>query len=121
MLSFVISTTLVLSSAALAHPDHQEQDLLYHFAAGTHEIQNGAWQDKSHAALAQAHGQPKFMLAGPTEALLFTGADHLSLSANAEEARKLLPKREMSVATWIRLDDTIERGSIVSYFDRADG
>ncbi len=121
MISLVISTTLLLSGAALGHPNHQEQDLLYHFAAGTHEIQNGAWQDKSHAAMAQVHGNPRFMLAGPTEALQFTGQDHLSLAASAEEARNLLPKREMSIATWIRLDDTMERGSIVSYFDRAEG
>jgi predicted phosphodiesterase len=121
MISLVFSATLFLSGAAIAHPDHHEQDLLYHFAAGTHEIQNGVWQDKSHSAMAQVHGNPRFMLAGPTEALLFSGQDHLSLASNAAEARKLLPKRAMSLATWVRLDDTMERGSIVSYFDRADG
>src|SRR5688572_20581391 len=121
MISLLVSTSILLGGAALAHPDHHEQDLLYHFAAGTHEIQNGVWPDKTHNALAQVHGKPRFLLGGPTEALQFTGQEHLTLAGSAEEAQKLLPKREMSVATWIRLDDTLERGSIVSYWNREDG
>ncbi len=121
MISLVLSATLMIGGAALAHPDHVEHDLLYHFAAGTHPIQNGAWQDKSHQVLAQVHGSPKFAPAGPTEGLLFSGNEYLTLAQNAEEARQHLPKRAMSIAAWVRLDDTLERGSIVSYLDHRDG
>jgi predicted phosphodiesterase len=121
MISLVFSATLLLSGAALAHPDHVEQDLLFHFAAGTHPIQNGAWQDKSHQVLAQVHGAPRLAPAGPTEGLLFTGGQYLSLAQNAEEAQAHLPKRAMSIATWVRLDDTFDRGSIINYLGQADG
>ena len=79
MVALLFSATLLLSSAVTAHPDHVEQDLLYHFAAGTHPIQNGVWQDKSHKVLAQVQGSPRFAPAGPTEGLLFTGEQYLSL------------------------------------------
>jgi acid phosphatase type 7 len=121
MISLVLSATLMIGGATLAHPDHVEHDLLFHFAAGTHPIQNGAWQDKSHQVLAQVHGSPKFAPAGPTEGLLFTGNEYLTLAQNADEARQHLPKCAMTIAAWVRLDDTLERGSIVSYLGHRDG
>jgi hypothetical protein len=121
MISLVFSATLLLGSAALAHPDHLEHDLLYHFAAGTHAIQNGAWQDKSHQVLAQVHGSPKFVPAGPTEGLLFTGREYLTLAQNGEEARQHLPAREMSLAAWLRPDALDGKGSIVEFATDPDG
>jgi hypothetical protein len=108
------SSTLVWS-AVLLHADHVEKDLLFHFAAGTHEIQNGAWPDKTHQVVAQVVGSPRFAPAGPTEGLVFTGEEYLTLAKNLEDAKKLLPQRAMSATAWIRLDDTTERCSILGY------
>ncbi len=121
MISLALSATLLLGGAALGHPDHVEHDLLFHFAAGTHPIQNGAWQDVSHQVLAQVHGAPRFATAGPTEVLLFSGQEYLTLAQNSDEARQHLPKREMSIAAWVRLEDNLEQGTIISYRGDDDG
>ncbi len=115
MVSWVMSAALLVGGAAVAHPDHDERDLLYHFAVGTHDIQNGVWPDKSHQVMAQVTGSPKVVSCGPTDGLLFTGKECLRLAGDGVEARKHLPKRAFTVAAWVRLDDAIERGSIVNY------
>jgi len=115
MLHSLVTAAAILSGAALGHPDHVEKDLLYHFAAGTHDIQNGAWQDKSHQATAQVMGVPKFRNYGPTEALDLTGSEYLSLASSLEDAKKLLPTRAMTITAWVRLDDLPERGAIVGF------
>ena len=115
MISWTLAASVLVFSGALLHPDHDEQDLLYHFAAGTHEIQNGAWPDKSHQATAQVIGSPKFAPAGPTEGLVFKGQDYLSLAKDLDDAKKLLPQQAMTVSAWVRLDDTVERCGIVGY------
>ena len=115
MISTTITTAALLAGALVLHADHVEKELLFHFAAGTHEIQNGAWQDKTHRATAQVVSAPRFVRGGPTEGLLFTGADYLSLAKGHDDAQKLLPVREMTVTAWVRLDDTAERCGIISY------
>ena len=89
--------------------------MLFHFAAGTHEIQNGAWQDKSHQATAQVVGAPKFVNTGPTEGLVFYDGDYLSLAKNLDEAKKLLHQRAMTVSVCVRLEDTAERCGLVGF------
>jgi len=115
MLSSSLAASTLIYCAALLHPDHVEQDLLYHFASGTHAIQNGVWQDKSHQAIAQVTGSPRFMPCGPTEGLVLTGQEYLSLAQNLEEAKKLLPVRAMTISTWVRLDETAERYGLVGF------
>ena len=83
--------TAFSSRAALAHPDHVEKEILFHFAAGTHEIQNGTWQDLTHHATAQVIGAPRFRNFGPTEALAFDGNEYLSLAGNLADARSCCP------------------------------
>ena len=73
MISTTLTASALLASTLVLHADHVEKDLLFHFAAGTHAIQNGAWPDKSHQATAQVVGSPRFVRSGPTEGLLFTG------------------------------------------------
>jgi len=115
MISCTLAAKMVLYSAVLMHPDHVEKDLLFHFAVGTHEIQNGTWQDKSHAATAQVVGALKVVPCGPTEGLRFTGEEYLSVAKNYADAQKFLPKREMTVSAWIRIDELTERCAIVSF------
>ena len=111
----MLAAAAILSGTAFGNPDHVEKDLLFHFAAGTHEIQNGAWQDMTHQATAQVIGAPKFRNFGPTEALAFQGPEYLSLGQNLDDARKLLPVRAMTVTAWVRLDELPERGTIVGF------
>jgi predicted phosphodiesterase len=111
----MLAVTAIFSSTALAHPDHVEHDLLFHFAAGTHEIQNGTWQDMTHQATAQVFGAPRFRNFGPTEALAFEGDEYLSLAGTLDDARKLLPTRAMTITAWVRLDALPERGTIVGF------
>lgn len=115
MLLSTFAAKAILCSAILLHPDHVEKDLHFHFAAGTHEIQNGAWQDKSHQATAQVVGNLKFTPSGPTEALLFRGEEYLSLAKNYDDAKKLLPKNHMTVSAWIRIDELPGKCAIVSF------
>ena len=115
MISWMMSTTLLLGGAALLHPNHVEHDLLYHFAAGTHPIQNGAWMDTSHQVMAQVAGSPQLAQRGPSEGLHFAGQEYLSLAQDGEEARLHLPQREFSIATWVSLDAGGDGGPIVSY------
>jgi len=115
MLSCLLSATILLGGAALAHPDHLEHDLLFHFAAGTHKIQNGAWSDKSHQVTARVFGAPKLAQRGPSEGLQFSGAEYLSLAGDAEEARQHLPTRAMSIAAWVSFDSLSGNVPIVSY------
>lgn len=46
---------------------------------------------------------------------MLLGQQYLSLGHNLEEAKKLLPVRAMTVAAWVRLDDTAERCGLVSF------
>lgn len=114
ILSSVLAAALI-SGGALSHPDHDEPGLLFHFAVGGHPIQNGAWQDLSHQCTAQVIGSPQVRPSGPTEALIFAGEEMLLLAGTRAEADKLLPKREMTVAAWVRLDDSTNRGGIVGF------
>lgn len=115
MIASSLVAAALLAGGAITHPDHDEPGLLFHFAVGTHAIQNGAWQDMSHQATAQVVGSPHVRPNGPTEALVFDGEELLVLAGNAEEATKLLPKREMTVSAWVRLDKSADRGGIVGY------
>jgi hypothetical protein len=117
MTSCTMAASALIASAVVLHADHVEKDLLFHFAAGTHEIQNGAWQDKSHQAIAQVIGSPRFVPCGPTEGLVFTGEEYLSLAKDYDDAKKLLPEREMTVTAWVRLDDTADRSGIIGYLN----
>ena len=118
MICCTIAASALFCSAALLHPDHVEKELLFHFAAGTHDIQNATWQDKSHQAIAQVVGTPKFASSGPTEGLVFTGDEYLSLAKDYDDAKKLLPQREMTVAAWVRLDETADRGGIIGFLSQ---
>ncbi|HEY1598076.1 MAG TPA: LamG-like jellyroll fold domain-containing protein [Pirellulales bacterium] len=119
MLSCTLAASALLYGATLLHADHEEKDLLFHFAAGTHAIQNGAWQDMSHQATAQVFGTPRFVGCGPTEGLVFTGEEYLSLGKSYEDAKRLLPTRNMTVTAWIRLDDTEDRCGLISYINES--
>lgn len=110
-----LTAAIVGIGTLICHPDHHEENLLYHFAVGVHEIQNGAWADKSHQVTARVIGAPEFAPCGPTDALLLKGKDWLSLASNPKEAVKSLPTRELSVTAWVRFDELTSRGGIIGY------
>ena len=114
MISTTVTTAALLAGALVLHADHVEKELLFHFAAGTHEIQNGAWQDKTHKATAQVVGA----LVRPRRPHRRTVVHGRGLSEPGQGARrrpKTAPRGEMTVTAWVRLDDTAERCGIISY------
>lgn len=112
---------LVLAAVALplgvrAHPDKIEKDLLLHFATGTHAIENGEWADLTHALNAKVHGNPVFTNVGPARALVFDGyTSWLEAAGSLAAAEKVLPKRDMTVAAWVFLEDTRQDGGIAGF------
>lgn len=115
MISSQLAAATLVYCAALLHPDKVEPELLFHFAAGTHSIQNGAWQDTTHQATAQVVGSLRFVNCGPTEGLLLSGDEYLSLARNLEEARALLPQQQLTVSAWVRIDQTADRGGVIGF------
>lgn len=111
-----ISGAVLLLAGLLGHPDHKEDRLLFHFAVGTHEIRNGAWEDVSHQATAQVLGAPRTGTRGPTECLRFRGTERLNLAGSLTEAQSILPTREFTVAAWVSLDKLRDDGGIVGCF-----
>lgn len=108
-----LHAAILLVAGALGHPDHVEEGLLFHFAVGTHPIQHGTWEDVSHQATARVQGPVELSQRGPSECLRFRGGERLTLAPSLDEARPLLPTREFSIAAWVSLDGTDERGGIV--------
>jgi acid phosphatase type 7 len=101
----------------LAHPDKVEKDLRFHFATGTHPIENGRWADLTHALEATVHGRPIFTNLGPAQALVFDGyTSWLEAARTKAEADKVLPKREFTVAAWVFLEDTRRNGGLAGFF-----
>ena len=101
-LAAILLTTLASAPAVFAHPDRIENDLLLHFATGTHPIENGQWPDLTHTLSARVHGAPVFTNVGPARALVFNGyTDWLEGAGSFAAAEKVLPKPALTVAAWI--------------------
>jgi hypothetical protein len=109
---------LILSTlTASAHPDKVESQLLTHFATGTHQPENGQWQDITHRATAKIVGAPIWTNVGPAQAIVFNGVnDYLLLGESPAAAKEILPVKEFSVAAWIMVNDASERGGIAGLF-----
>ncbi|HTI72083.1 MAG TPA: LamG-like jellyroll fold domain-containing protein [Candidatus Limnocylindria bacterium] len=106
--------SLAAVTPLFAHEDKVERDLLMHFATGTHRPENGQWEDLTHKAKAKIIGAPVLTNLGPAQVLAFNGvADYLTIAETPAEAASLLPKREMTVATWVFLDDPASAGGIL--------
>jgi hypothetical protein len=100
----------------MAHPDKVEDGLLFHFATGTHGIEDGRWSDLTHTLNARVHGQPVMTNVGPARAMVFDGySSWLEAAPDRESAGKVLPKREMTVAGWVYLEDTRNDGGLCGF------
>lgn len=111
-------TGLLAGTPLLAHPDKIERELKFHFATGTHPIENGAWADLTHTLNAKVHGSPVFTNIGPARALVFEGASWLEAAASRAEADKVLPKKEMTIAAWVFMEDTRRNGGLAGFFQK---
>ncbi|MHB1307859.1 MAG: LamG domain-containing protein, partial [Limisphaerales bacterium] len=121
-LAAILLTTLASAPAVFAHPDRIENDLLLHFATGTHPIENGQWPDLTHTLSARVHGAPVFTNVGPARALVFNGyTDWLEGAGSFAAAEKVLPKPALTVAAWIFLDDTRNDGGICGFIQDNGG
>lgn len=97
----------------LAHPDKVERQLLTHFATGTHQPEQGVWQDLTHQASARLQGNPAWTNIGPAQAVVFNGfKDFLVVADSPALAEKILPAKDFSVTAWVMLNDTREDGGI---------
>ncbi|MDX1961952.1 MAG: LamG-like jellyroll fold domain-containing protein [Pirellulales bacterium] len=93
-----------LRNTVLAHPDHEEPGLLFHFVATGHPIENGAISDQTHHVTAKLVGQPKLQTLGPAEGLTFNGTDEfLLLAEDYSAAKAALPTKEFTAAAWVNL------------------
>ncbi|MDB5346504.1 MAG: metallophosphoesterase [Schlesneria sp.] len=108
----VVSLAIFISTTS-AHPDVHEVGLLFHFAPGVHKIQNGEIADLSHSATARVEGKTSIATVGPTEAFVMNGkTDWLTIAGSVEDAKKLLPTKEFTVAAWVNLNAQTEWGGI---------
>lgn len=113
---WILAVCLFLEAASVlsAHEDKDERGLLTHFATGTHNPENGLWEDLTHHAKAKIAGAPVFTNLGPAQVLTFNGVtDYLTIAETPADAEKLLPKKEMSVTAWVFLDDPDSHGGIL--------
>jgi len=95
-----------------AHPDKVEDRLVFHFATGSHPPKDGRWEDLTHKFNAEIKGAPVLTNIGPALALNLNGStDYLSVPARKAE----LPLKEISVAAWVLLNETMPDGGIVGY------
>jgi predicted phosphodiesterase len=111
---------LLLGVATLlhAHPDKVENQLLFHFATGTHPIEGGKWPDLTHRLEAKVIGAPVMTNIGPVLALKFDGFhDWLEAAPSLEKALPVLPTNQFSVAAWVLLDETHRDGGICGFID----
>jgi hypothetical protein len=108
-----VALLLVAPLVALAHPDKIEDRLLFHFATGTHPIENGTWPDLTHRLTAKLIGEPALTNIGPAQAIVFNGlSDWLLAAPDIASAQAALPKKEFSVAAWVFLNELQPEGGI---------
>jgi hypothetical protein len=113
---FVLLGALAAIAPLAAHPDKVEDRLLWHFATGTHPIENGQWPDLTHKATAAVQGAPVLESIGPAQGMRLDGRrDWLLVAPDRTAATPLLPAREFSVAAWVLLDDTRPDGGIAGF------
>ncbi len=111
-----LCATVVGGGGLFAHPDKIENDLLLHFATGTHPVENGEWADLTHTLSAKVHGGPVFTNVGPARALVFDGyTSWLEAAGSLAAAEKVLPKKDFTVAAWVFLEDTRNDGGICGF------
>ncbi|HSH14721.1 MAG TPA: LamG domain-containing protein, partial [Verrucomicrobiae bacterium] len=111
-----LCATVVGCGGLFAHPDKIENDLLLHFATGTHPVENGEWADLTHTLSAKVHGGPVFTNVGPARALVFDGyTSWLEAAGSLAAAEKVLPKKDFTVAAWVFLEDTRNDGGICGF------
>ena len=112
----VLLSALTAAAPLAAHPDKVEDRLLWHFATGTHPIENGRWPDLTHTATAVVEGAPVLENIGPARGLRLDGRrDWLMVAPDRAAATPLLPTREFSVAAWVLLDDTRADGGVAGF------
>lgn len=114
--ALLVAAAIAGAAPLQAHPDKIETQLLVHFATGTHQPENGLWQDLTHNASAEIKGAPVWTNIGPAQAVLLNGfKDYLVIADSPAAAEKLLPKKEISVAAWVLLNDTRDDGGIIGF------
>ncbi|MGZ8921169.1 MAG: LamG domain-containing protein, partial [Limisphaerales bacterium] len=106
------SLCLIHALPMAAHPDKVEDRLVLQFATGVHPPKDGVWEDLTHQFTAKVHGSPTLTNIGPALALSLNGVtDYLSV----EMAPDRLPKKELTVAAWVLLNDTMRDGGMIGY------
>ncbi len=102
---------------AWAHPDIHEVGLLSHFAPGVHAIRNGALADLNHALIAQVEGTTYVDTVGPTEAFVLDGKSAwLTLASSPADAADALPRRALTVAAWVLVNDASQQAGVAGLF-----
>lgn len=100
---------LALTGSALAHPDHNEPQLLQHWAPDDHGFEGNEVTDVTHAVTAKVVGKPRVVTHGPAQGWAFDGGyDRLLLADDLSAIRERLPKREFSIAVWVCVRETRE-------------
>lgn len=105
---------LLLTAGTLnAHPDTVEQGLLSHWAVGSHEIADGRIDDVTHRLQAKVVGSPRVVTRGPSQGWWLDGAlSYLLIADDFNAVRQHLPTREMTVTSWVSLNELHPWGSI---------
>ncbi len=112
----IFSLLLLIPLLATAHQNAPEEALLTHFATGARPIEFQRWPDLTGRATAQVVGEPVITNVGPALALVLDGfTEYLVVATNAAAAEPLLPKKELSVAAWVLLNDTRSEGGIAGF------
>ncbi|MBN8246077.1 MAG: metallophosphoesterase [Verrucomicrobia bacterium] len=107
---------LLLTPLALrAHQNTSEDGLLTHFAAGAKPIQAQRWPDLTGAATAEVVGTPAVTQVGPSQALVLDGFTQYLVVATNAAAAPILPKKDLSVAAWVMLSETLPDGGITGF------
>src|SRR5687767_14126097 len=112
----VIFIWLVLSATIplRGHPDKVERQLLSHFASGSHQPENGMFEDLTHSLASRIMGAPVWTNLGPAQGILLNGlTDYLVLADSPAAARNVLPTKEFSVTAWALLNETRDDGGII--------
>ncbi len=111
-----LAVWLLLAAPVLAHPDKVEDHLLLHFATGSHPIENGEWPDLTHRFTARVQGEPKTVNLGPAQGLALNGfTDWLLAAPDRATAEPALPRRELSIAAWVLVNETHPDGGIAGF------
>ncbi len=115
MIASTLAATALFCGTALLHADHEKRTCCSTSRLARTAFRIAPGKISRTRQRPRVVGSPRFLPCGPTEALVFTGDEYLSLGKDYDDAKKLLPPRAMTAAAWVRLDELTERGGLVGY------